>query len=87
VEEIEAIAAPTIIEHHAKGADDHAPATLLRAPLLYGNGTDNLLPNDMLIHRSLPVLGFSKSQMCLTRSVGLVAPIIHGDGITAVRGQ
>src|SRR5262249_40381199 len=39
-------------EHHAKGGDDHAPAALLRAPLLYCNGTYDLIPNVVPIHRS-----------------------------------
>src|SRR5215470_9776080 len=60
-------------EHHAKGADDHAPATLLRAPLLYGNDTVDLLPNTMPIHRSAPHTRFFEGSNSLTRSVGLVA--------------
>src|SRR5690242_21185779 len=40
----------------------------LRMPLLYGNGTDDLLPTTCPSTVQLSVLGSSNSQICLTRA-------------------
>jgi hypothetical protein len=41
---------------------------LLRTLPLYGNGTDDLLPDDMPIYRSALRTRFFEHQICLTRA-------------------